>query len=230
MPKKFCLRGFIIKQHGKRAKAFLKFEWQHLFYIYWSLCRQLTCKISLLVLCKISTLFPNTLTTDGNSSPLNRDNLMQPIQIHLSQKQKTFSEFFSASLKSNLNLEPFQKNMTLIVDLCPKLRTPKNLVRSMPKKSFFRGSYQKQHRKRAQTLLKFKRQHLYIFYWSLWRQLSCKMFLLVRYKISRLFPNTLKGDGMYSLLNRDNLTQTIQMQLSQKKLFSDFFLDYWNAA
>ena len=34
MPKKFCLRGFIIKQHGKRAKAFLKFEWQHLFYIY----------------------------------------------------------------------------------------------------------------------------------------------------------------------------------------------------
>ena len=36
-------------------------------------------------------------------------------------------------------------------------------------------------------------------------------------KISRLFPNTLSADGRYSLLNRDNLTQPIQMQLSQKQ-------------
>ena len=43
-------------------------------------------------------------------------------------------------------------------------------------------------------------------------------------KISRLFPNTLSADGKYSLLNRDNLTQPIQMQFSQKKqTFSDFF-------
>ena len=46
--------------------------------------------------------------------------------------------------------------MTLIADVFPKLRTPKNIVRSMPKKSRFRGSYKKQHGKRAQTLLKFE--------------------------------------------------------------------------
>ena len=38
-----------------------------------------------------------------------RDNLMQPIHMHLSQKVKTFSEFFSGFSKSRLNFEPFQK-------------------------------------------------------------------------------------------------------------------------
>ena len=36
---------------------------------------------------------------------LNRDNLAQPIQMQLSQKQKTFSEFFFAFLKSILNFK-----------------------------------------------------------------------------------------------------------------------------
>ena len=43
-------------------------------------------------------------------------------------------------------------------------------------------------------------------------------------KISRLIPNTLSADGKYSLFNRDNLTQPIQMEVSRKeKNFSDFF-------
>ena len=36
---------------------------------------------------------------------LNRDNLTHPIQIQLSQKQKTFSEFLFAFLKSILNFK-----------------------------------------------------------------------------------------------------------------------------
>ena len=70
---------------------------------------QLTCKKSLLVTSKISRLFPNTLSADGNYSLLNRDSLTQPIQMQLSRKQKTFSEFFSAFLESSLNFEHFQK-------------------------------------------------------------------------------------------------------------------------
>ena len=46
--------------------------------------------------------------------------------------------------------------MTFIADIFPKLRTPKNMVRSIPKKSHFRGSYKKQHGKRAKTLFKFE--------------------------------------------------------------------------
>ena len=39
----------------------------------------------------------------------NRDNLMEPIHMQLSQKLKTFCEFFLAFSKSSLNFEPFQK-------------------------------------------------------------------------------------------------------------------------
>ena len=119
--------------------------------------------------------------------------------------------------------------MTLIVEVFSKLGTPRNMVTSMSKKSRFKGSFAKQHGKRAQTLLKFAWQNLYHIYWSLWRQLTFKNFLLVICKISRLFPNTLSADGKYSLLNRDNLTQEIHMQVSRKqKNFLIFFLHFWN--
>ena len=39
----------------------------------------------------------------------NRENLMQPINMQLSQKLKTFSRFFSAFSKSRVNFEHFQK-------------------------------------------------------------------------------------------------------------------------
>ena len=63
----------------------------------------------MLVLCKVSGLFLNTLTDHEKYSVFYRDNLTQPIQILLSQKQKTFSIFFSEFLKSTLNFEHFQK-------------------------------------------------------------------------------------------------------------------------
>ena len=47
----------------------------------------------MLVLCKILGLFVNTLTDDGKYSLLFRENLTEQIQILLSQKQKTFSQF-----------------------------------------------------------------------------------------------------------------------------------------
>ena len=49
----------------------------------------------MLVLYKILRMFVNTLTDDDKYSLLYRDNLMQEIQILLSQKQKTFSQFFA---------------------------------------------------------------------------------------------------------------------------------------
>ena len=114
--------------------------------------------------------------------------------------------------------------MTLIAEVFPKLQTPKNMVTSMSKKSHFKGSFGKQHGKRAQTLLKFAWQNLYHIYWLLWRQLTFKKFLLVICKISRLFPNTVSADGKYSLFNKDNLTQPIQIELSRKqKTFSEYF-------
>ena len=56
-------------------------------------------KESLLVLHKILILFVNTLTANGKYSLLNRDNLTQPIQILLSEKQKSFFSIFLCILE-----------------------------------------------------------------------------------------------------------------------------------
>ena len=49
---------------------------------------------------KVLIMFFNILTADDKYSVLNRDSLRQPIQMQLSQKQKTFSQVFSAFLKT----------------------------------------------------------------------------------------------------------------------------------
>ena len=51
--------------------------------------------------------------------------------------------------------------MTLIADLFPKLRTPKNLVRYMSKKDRFKGPFDRQHGKGVKTLLRSEPQHRY---------------------------------------------------------------------
>ena len=83
----------------------------------------------MLVLWKILRPFVNTLSEDDRYCLLYKDNLLQPIQILLSQKQKTFSQFFSAFLKSTLNYEHFQKKINLIADVFPKLPSAKKVIR-----------------------------------------------------------------------------------------------------
>ena len=78
---------------------------------------------------KILTLFVNTLTVDEKHYLLNRGNLTQTIQIQLSQKQKTFFEFFFAFLKSILNFKHLPKKMSVIADVFKEIPAPKNMAR-----------------------------------------------------------------------------------------------------
>ena len=186
MFKKSRIKGSFGKQPGKRAQTLLKSVWEHFYHIYWSLWRQLSCKKSLLVICKISRQFPNTLSADGKYSLFKRDNLTQRIEMEVSRETKNFSEFSAAFLNTSLNFQHFEKKkITLIAEVFPKLQTPKSMVTSISKKSRFNGSFRKQYGKRAQTLLNFAWQYLYRIYWSLWRQLTCKKSLLVICTISR---------------------------------------------
>ena len=71
--------------------------------------RQLNCKNSLIVIGKILRLFVHTFGALDKYSLPNREFLMQPIQVKLSQKHKNFPRFFSAFSKSKLNFGHFQK-------------------------------------------------------------------------------------------------------------------------
>ena len=66
-------------------------------------------KKSALVRSKILGLFVNTLTAEYMYSGPNMKNFTQQFQTPLSLKQKTFSGFFIAFLKSTWNGEHFQK-------------------------------------------------------------------------------------------------------------------------
>ena len=83
----------------------------------------------MLVLSKILRLLVNTFTDKDKYCLLYRDNLIQPIQILLSQKQKTFSEFFSGFSRSTLNFVDFQKKMNLIADVFPELPSPEKVIK-----------------------------------------------------------------------------------------------------
>ena len=78
---------------------------------------------------KFFSRFFKSFTADEKYSLISRDNWMQTIQRHLSQKQNIFSQFFSAFLESALNFKHFQKKMTLIASVFPKLPTTKHVLR-----------------------------------------------------------------------------------------------------
>ena len=78
---------------------------------------------------------------------------METIQMHLSQKQKDFAQSFPAFFESALNFEHFQKKMTLIAYVFPKLPTTKHVLRLMSKNSRLRGRLDRRHGKWAETLI-----------------------------------------------------------------------------
>ena len=123
--------------------------------------RQLSCKKDSVSDMQTLKLFVNTLSADDKYSFVNRNNLTELIEMQLSEKRKTFSEFISTFLKSSLNFAHFEKKDDLIADVFLRLLTPKNVVRSMCKKFRFRLPFEKQHGKPVPTLLKSQGQHLY---------------------------------------------------------------------
>ena len=204
-----------------------KSERQHLRHICCSRGRQFSCKKSPLVICPRLSLFVNTMTAVDKCSLPNRHNLTQPIHKELSQKLKTFSQFFVHFPNLGKILNILEKKMTLIAYLFLRLRPAKIVVRYMCKKSGFRLPFQKEHGKLVSTLFKFERQHLYHIYCSTGRELSCKKSLLVIWQSLRRFVNTISAVEECSLPNRDNLMEPIHMELSQKlKTFSWIFLAF----
>ena len=97
----------------------------------------------------------------------------------------------------------------------------------MSKKPCFRGPLDRKQGKWVGKMFQSEWQNLYNIYLSLWTYLHWKKSLLVIHKVLRFFFNKLTVDDTHYLLNRDKITQPIQMQLSKKqKTFVQFFLAF----
>ena len=114
----------------------------------------MVCKIAPFLKLEIILVFVNTFTADYEYPFLDYDNLSYPFQMKLSQKQKTFSEFFFHLWNLHQILNIFLKKKIVTANLFLKLQTVKDLVRPLSKKRSFRTSFQSQHFKESQTLVK----------------------------------------------------------------------------
>ena len=107
--KEYCFRVPLDNQHGKPTQTLLESERRNVYQIYWSLWSQLSLKNSLFLKCKTLRPSVNTFTAHDKYSVLNRQYLQHPIHTQLSQKQKSFFEFFSAFSESRLTFKHIQK-------------------------------------------------------------------------------------------------------------------------
>ena len=194
MSKKSRFRGLLNKPHGKRAEPLLKSAWQHVYHIHWSLPSELSWKKSLFFNCQILGLLANTLAADEKCPVLNRHNLTIPIQMELSEKHKTFCQFFTAFMKSRWNFEYFEKKDDAHRFCNFKITDSEYVIWKMPKEPRFRGPFDKQHGKRAGALSKSAWQHVYHIHWSLHTHLTWKKCLLLTCQILGLLVNTLPSD------------------------------------
>ena len=144
--------------------------------------------------------------------------------MQLSEKQTTFYEFFFPVLESILNFKYFETKDHPHRFCISETTDSKNVVRSMSKKSPFRGLFDKQHGKPDKALSKCMLYHLYYIHWSLPSELTGQKSLLLTCQVSGLLVITLASDEKYPFLKRDNWTIAIEMKLSQKQNpFSEFF-------
>ena len=74
--------------------------------------------------------------------------------MQFSLKRKASSRFLSPYLKSKSNFKHFEKKMIIIGTLFRKLQNVKDLVRPLSKKHRFRTSFDSQHVKGSETVVK----------------------------------------------------------------------------
>ena len=122
MHKKPRVRTLMDSQHFKGSETLLKSEHQQFFYIFWLLWKDFSSENSVLLVTEVLRLFLNTLT------PANKNSLSVKVSVwrkqfkyNYLQKQKCFFNFFPHFWSLHQILNIFEKNMSLIADVFPKL-------------------------------------------------------------------------------------------------------------
>ena len=110
LSQKGCFRTRFDSKHVKASEVFLKSKWEHFRHLFSLISIKLIRKMCPpIVLREILVVLLNTLSVDGKYPGQYCENLQLPIQMQLSEKQKTFSDFFVPFLESTSNFKFFQE-------------------------------------------------------------------------------------------------------------------------
>ena len=111
-------------------------------------------------------------------------------------------------------LNIFKKKKILIANVFPNLTTVEGLVPPLTIQRRLKTSFDSQHVKRFQTLVKSSWEHFYHIFWSLWRQMDWKYSPWLKFEIIGLIVNTWSANYKYPFPDCENLTFPIQIQFS----------------
>ena len=94
------------------------------------------------------------------------------------------------------------------------MQTIKDLVRPLSKKHRFRTSFDSQHVKASETLVKSAWKHFYHSFLSLSGEMIWKMSPLLKFEMLGVFVNIVAADDKYPVRDCENLLLAIQRQSS----------------
>ena len=128
--------------------------------------------------------------------------------------KNTWSVFYSI-YGISITFRTFSKKKKIVIaNVFPKLATVQGLVTPLTIQLRLKTSFDSQHVKRFQTLLKSSWEHFYHIFRSLWGEIIWNIFTWLKFDIIGLFANTWTADYKYPVPDCENLPFPIQVQLS----------------
>ena len=214
-------------QHVKRFQTLAKCSWEHFYHIFSSLWGEIIWKLYPWLRFEIIGF----LLTHG-----------LPITSILFQIVRICRSLFKSSYLKNKKYflgflfhwwilrqfsNIFEKKNIVIGNVSPKLGTVQGLVTPLTIQRRLKTSFDSQHVKRFQTLVKSSWEHFYHISSSLWGEIICKASPWLKFGMIGLFVNTWTADYKYPVSDCENLAFPIQIQLSsEQKTFSEFFIAF----
>ena len=208
------LKTFFDSQHVKRFKKLAKCSWEHFYHIFSSLWGEIIWKISPWLRFEIIGF----LLTRG--LPITSI-LFRIVRICRSLFKSSYlknKKYFLGFLFHWWNLRQFsnifEKKKIVIGNVFPKLATLQGLGTPLSIQRSLKTSFDSQHVKRFQTLVKSSWEHFYHISSSLWGEIICKTSPWLKFGIIGLFVTTGTADYKYADRDCENLQFPIKIQLS----------------
>ena len=150
-----------------------------------------------------------------------------PFKSSYLKKKKHFLGFLFHWWNLHQILNIFKKKKIVTAVVFPKLALVQSLVTPLTIQLRIKTSFDGEHVKRFQTLVKSSWEHFYHIFPSLWGEMIWKISPWLKFEIIRLFVNTWTAHYKYPVTDCENLSFPMQIQLSWKqKIFSGFLIPF----
>ena len=170
-------------------------------------------KISPWLKFEIIGLFVNTWTAGCKYPVPDCENLPFSIPMSSLKKKKPFLSFLFHLWNLHQISNIFKKEKIVIANVFPNLANGKGSVTPLTIQRRLKTSFDSQHVKRIQALVKSSWEHFYQIFSSLWGEMIWKISPWLKFEMIRLFVNTWTANYKYLVPDCENLPFPIQIQL-----------------